>query len=80
MSKVTRLELHEGFFIPGLIKDVGGQFGKSIPPAGKTLEGLDMELQENGSVSVQFGPKGRRTKIIIGAANIKYTQHAPDDK
>lgn len=80
-KKVSRVELHDGFFIPGILTDAGGgQFGKSIPSAGKSLKDLDMTMLENGSVEVEWGDKGKRSAITIGAANIKYVMHAPTAK
>lgn len=77
-KKLSRVELHEGFFIPGLLADAGGgQFGKTIPSVGKTMEGLSMEMLDNGGVDVQWKSKGITHTITIGAANIKYAFHAP---
>lgn len=80
-KKVSRVELHDGFFVPGLLQDQGGgQFGKSIPPANKTLENLDMTLLENGSVEIEWGKDNAKNAITIGAANIKYAMHAARPK
>jgi hypothetical protein len=78
-KKVSHVELHDGFFIAGMTKD-GGQFGKSLPPAGKTLVDFEMHLQDNGSVEVSWGTKGARMTITIGAANVKYAKHFPEAK
>lgn len=76
-KKIIGVELHDGFFIPGLNPDAGGgAFGKSLPAAGKTLHDLEMELLDNGSVEVTWGKAALRTTITIGAANIKYCRHA----
>lgn len=78
-KKIAHVELHEGFFVPGLLPDAGGgQFGKSIPAAGKTLIDLDMTLNDNGSVEVSFGKGQSRTTLTIGAANIKYARHVTE--
>lgn len=80
-KKLSRVELHEGFFIPGVLADQGGgQFGKSLPPAGKTMLDLEMTMEESGAVEVEWGPKASRKAITIGAANVKYAQHAPREK
>lgn len=79
--KVTFVELHEGFFIPGVLADQGGgQFGKQLPPASKTLVDLDMTLLDSGALEMEWGPGHNRTAITIGAANIKYAKHAPREK
>lgn len=76
-KKVSRIELHDGFFIPGLLADQGGgQFGKSLPPANKTLRELEMTLLDDGSVEVSWHDGQRKRYITLGAANIKYAEHA----
>jgi hypothetical protein len=73
-KRVSHVELHDGFFIPGMMKE-GGQFGKSLPAAGKTLENLEMTLNDNGSVEASWGKGPTRMTITIGAANIKFARH-----
>lgn len=75
-KRVTHLEMHDGFFIPGLLADAGGgAFGKSIPSS-KSLTDLFMVLNDNGSVEVSWGKPKERATITIGAANVKYVRHA----
>lgn len=77
MSKqVIHAQLHEGFFIPGM--PTGGNFKQTLPPADKTLKNFKMNLQENGSLLVEFEDAGYLKSFSVASANIRIAVFAPE--
>jgi hypothetical protein len=75
-KQVTHVELHDGFFVPGM-GATGGQFKKTLPPE-KSLKNFKMFLEDNGSLTLNW-EEGKFTKeITIGAANVKVAVHVPN--
>lgn len=76
-KKVTYAQLHDGFFVPGM---KNGQFDKTLPPANKTLDNLEMELQDSGALSVSWADGKYRKSITVAAANIKIVMHPSESE
>ena len=65
--KVVFAKLHSGFFIKGV-----GNFNDTLPPEGKTLQGLTMYKQEDGSLQLNWfhPPTNSDCTAEIGASTI----------
>ncbi len=63
-QKLKHLKLFEGYYVPGL-----GTMKDTLPCDNKTLNGLELYLEENGTVSVSWnGPGGKKEAFIIGVS------------
>ena len=64
-NKVVYAKTQTNIFVPG-----AGDLGTVFPPQGKTLAGLTMELDDNGSLVLKFKYNARNHKLVVSSANL----------
>ena len=69
-KEVVQAQLYETLHVIGV-----GQIDKTLPPHGKTLKNLDMTLNDNGSILVEWEEGTRIRSFTIGAATVKTAVH-----
>ena len=67
---VIHAQLYEGFFVHGV-----GEIQKTLPPQNKTLPNLEMTLQDNGALLIEYDEANYRKSFTLGAASVKVATH-----
>lgn len=64
-KKLKYVKLFDGFFIPGVNSNMGDQ----LPSASKNLKDFEMELEDNGTISLSWtGPAGAKEQFVLGVS------------
>ncbi len=66
-NRVTKVQLHTGFFIPGV---KNGNMKAHLPPDHASFQNLVMTRLEDGSVQLEWDEGGFQHSYIVNAANV----------